>query len=60
MWKLIFGKPARAYVKTCDGETKCMYFLIGHDELLESYKDISNQVSNSIKKELNCKLIHKK
>ena len=60
MWKRIIGKPASAYVKTCDWETKGMYFLIEYDELFESYKDISNQVNNSIKKKLNCKPIHKK
>ena len=43
-----------AYVKSYDGETKQMYFFIGNDELLETYYDIWNKVSSSIKKELDC------
>ena len=46
------------YVKHCDGETKWINFLIKDDDLLKKY--ISNKVSNSIKKELDCKLIFKK
>ena len=41
---------ASAYVKSYDGETKWIYFLIGDDELLNDYHDIWNKVSNSIKK----------
>ena len=35
-----------AYVKSCDGETKWMYFFIEDDELLQIYNDIWNKVSN--------------
>ena len=31
---MMFPK-ASAYVKSCDGETKCMYFLIDDDDLLK-------------------------
>ena len=37
------------YVKSYDGKTKCMYFLINND--LSKKNDIWNKVSNSIKKE---------
>ena len=50
---------AYAYVKSYDGETKWRYFLIEDDELLKKDNDISNKVSGSIKKELDCKPIHK-
>ena len=33
------------------GETKGMYFLIEDDDLLKTYSDTCNKVSNSIKKE---------
>ena len=38
------------YVKRCDGEIKWMYFFIENDELLETYNNIWNRVSNSIEK----------
>ena len=41
-----------AYVKSYDGETKWKHFFIEHDKLLERY-----EVSNSIKKDLDCKTI---
>ena len=47
-----------AYVKSYDGEAKWMYFFIEVDELLETYNGISNRVSNSIKRELDCKPIY--
>ena len=46
-----------AHVKSYDGETKWMYFFIEVDELLKTYNDIWNRVSNNIKKELDCKPI---
>ena len=49
-----------AYVKSYNGKTKWMQFFIKGDELLESYNDIWNNVSNSIKKELDCKPIYNK
>ena len=41
-----------AYVKSYDGQTKWMYFLIEDDDLLEKYNTICNKVSADIKKEL--------
>ena len=40
-----------AYVKSYDGQTKWMYFLIEDDELLEKYTTIWDEVSDDIKKE---------
>ena len=39
-----------AYVKSYDGETKCMIFLIGDDNLIKKHNDIQNKITNSIKK----------
>ena len=39
-----------AYVKSYDGQTKCMYFLVEDDELLEKYITIWDEVSVDIKK----------
>ena len=41
-----------AYVKSYDGQTKWMYFLIKDGGLLEKYKTIWDNVSVYIKKEL--------
>ena len=40
-----------AYVKSYDGQTKWMCFLITDDELLEKYNTIYDKVSADIKKE---------
>ena len=40
----------RAYIKSYDGETKWMNFLIEDVEFLKKYTDIWIKVSNSIKK----------
>ena len=37
-----------------------MYFFIEVDELLETYNDICNEVSNSIEKKLDCEFIYNK
>ena len=37
-----------AYVKSYDGQTKWMYFLIEDDDLLEKYNTIWNKVSSDI------------
>ena len=37
-----------------------MYFLIKDDDLLETYNDNWNKISNSIKKELDCEPIYNK
>ena len=41
-----------AYVKSRDGESKWMYYLIEDDNLLKKYNEIWNKVSNIIKKNL--------
>ena len=41
-----------AYVKSYDGQTKGMYFLIENDDLLEKYNTIWDKVSDDIKKNL--------
>ena len=38
-----------AYVKSYDGQTKWMYFLIEDDELFEKYNTIWDKVSSDIK-----------
>ena len=43
-------KPS-AHVKSYDGETKWMYFLIEDDYLLEKYNTVWDKVSANIKKE---------
>ena len=40
-----------AYVKSYDGQTKLMYFLIESGDLLEKYDSICDKVSADIKKE---------
>ena len=39
-----------AYIKTYDGQTKWMYFLIGCNELLEKYKTIWGKFITCIKR----------
>ena len=51
---------ARGYVKICDRQTKYVYFLIEHDELLEKYNSILDKVSADIKKEFDSKPVHNK
>ena len=41
-----------AYVKSYNGQTKCICFLIKVDELLEKYNTICDKFSVDIKKEL--------
>ena len=40
-----------AYIKSYDGQTKWMYFLIDDDDCLEKYNTICNKVSADMKKE---------
>ena len=40
------------YVKSYDGETKWIYFLIEDDELLKNYHNVWNKIRNSIEKKL--------
>ena len=48
-----------AYVKSCDGQTKWVYFLIEDGEL-EKYNTIWDKVSADIKKEFDCEPIYNK
>ena len=48
------------YVKGYDGQTKCMYFLIEDDDLLENYNAIWNKFSGYIKKEFDIKPVYNK
>ena len=49
-----------AYVKSYDGQTKWMYFLIEDDDLLEKYNTIWDKVSADIKKEFDSKPVYNK
>ena len=50
----------RAYGKSCDGQTKWIYFLIEDDNLLEKYNTIGDKVSAYIKKEFDKEPVYKK
>ena len=48
-----------AYVKSCNGQTKWMYFLISDDDSLEKYNNtIKDKVSADMKKEFDSELLH--
>ena len=49
-----------AYVKCYDKQTKCMYFLIEDDDLLEKYNTIWEKVSTNIKEEFDSKPVYNK
>ena len=49
-----------AYVKSYDGQTKWMYFLIKDDELCEKYNTIWNKVNVDIKKEFDSEPFYNK
>ena len=49
-----------AYVKSYDGQTKWMYFLIEDDDLLEKYISIWDNVSADIKKEFDSEPVYNK
>ena len=49
-----------AYVKSYDGQTKWMYFLIEDDDLLEKYNTIWDKVSADIKKEFGSEPVYNK
>ena len=49
-----------AYVKSYDGRTKWMYFLIEDDDFLEKYNTIWDKVSADIKKEFDSEPVHNK
>ena len=50
---------ASAYVKSYDGQTKWMYFLIKDDDLLEKYNIIWDKVSTDVRKELDSESVCK-
>ena len=47
-----------AYVKRYDGQTKWIYFLIEHNDILEKYNAIWNKSSAGIKKEFDSKNVY--
>ena len=49
-----------ADVKSFDGQTKWMYFLIEDDDLLEKYNTIWDKVSTDIKKEFDSEPVYNK
>ena len=49
-----------ADVKSFDGQTKWMYFLIEDDDLLEKYNTIWDKVSADIKKEFDSEPVYNK
>ena len=49
-----------AYVKSYDGQTKWMYFLIEYDDLLEKYNTICVKVSAERKKEFDSEPVYNK
>ena len=49
-----------AYVKSYDGQTKWIYFLIENDDLLEKYNTIWDKVSAAIKKEFDSEPVYNK
>ena len=49
-----------AYLKTYDEQTKCIYFLIEDDDLLEKYNTIRDKVSADIKEEFDSKPVYNK
>ena len=49
-----------AYVKSYDGQTEWMYFLIEDDDVLEKHNTIWDEVSADIKKEFDSKPAHNK
>ena len=50
----------RAYVKSYGGQTKCMYFLIEDDDLLEKQNTIWDKVSADLKKEFDSDPVYNK
>ena len=53
-------QKTKANVKSYDGQTKWMYFLIAYDNLLEKYNTIWDKVSSDIKKEVGSKPVYNK
>ena len=51
---------ANAYVKSYDGQTKWMYFLIDNDDLLEKCNTLCDKASADIKKYFDSETVHNK
>ena len=49
-----------AYVKSYDGQTKWLYFLIKDDKVSEKWNTISDEVSTNIKKEFDSEYVYNK
>ena len=47
-----------AYLKSYDGQTKWMYFLIEDDDLLEKYNTIWDKISANMKKEFDIEPVY--
>ena len=56
----IMPTKTTAYVKSYDGQTKWMYFLIEDDDLLEKYNTIWDKVSADIKKDIDSESVYNK
>ena len=56
----IMLSKTNTYVKSYDGPTKWMYFLIKDNDLLEKYNTIWDKVSDDIKKEFDTESVHNK
>ena len=50
----------RAYVEHSDGQTRWIYFLTEHNDLLGKYNTVWDKVSADIKKEFDSKLVYNK
>ena len=51
---------SNAYVKSYDGQTKWMHFLIADDDFLEKCNIIWDKVRDNIKKEFDCQPVYNK
>ena len=49
-----------AYVKSYDGQSKWISFLIENDDLLEKYNTVSDKVSTDIKKQIDSESVYNK
>ena len=57
---LIVLTKTSAYVKSYDGQTNWMYFLIEDDDLFEKYNTIWDEVSADMKKKFDSELVYDK
>ena len=53
-------RPKMSIHKRYFDKTRCLYFLIKNEKLLEKYNEIWEKVSNIIKKEFNTEPVHNK